>query len=81
MRSTTSSSSSRLEAVLPALAGSGTALATGLGGIPVSRLGSRAEQLRPGLWGVTVGLMTVASVVACCFPLATRSRAQLSVPA
>ena len=51
-----------------ALAGSGTALATGLGALPVSRLGDRAEQLRPALWGLTVGLMTVASVVGLLLP-------------
>ena len=51
-----------------ALAGSGTALATGLGALPVSRLGARAEELRPALWGLTVGLMTVASVVGLLMP-------------
>ena len=44
------------------LVASATALATGLGAIPVFLLGSRAERLRPLLWGLTVGLMTVASV-------------------
>jgi zinc transporter, ZIP family len=56
------------EAALLALAGSGTALATGLGAIPVSQLGHRAEQLRPALWGLTVGLMSVASVVGLLLP-------------
>jgi zinc transporter, ZIP family len=50
------------------LAGSGTALATGLGAIPVSLLGQRADQLRPALWGLTVGLMGVASVVGLLLP-------------
>ncbi len=45
------------------LAATGTALATGLGAIPVFLLGSRAERLRPGLWGVAAGVMTVASLV------------------
>lgn len=45
------------------LAGTGTALATGLGVAPVWLLGSSAERLRPALWGVTVGVMSVASVV------------------
>ena len=57
-----------MELALLALAGSGTALATGLGAIPVSRLGSHADTLRPALWGLTVGLMTVASVVGLLLP-------------
>lgn len=51
-----------------ALAAGATALATGLGAVPVFLLGRRAEQLRPFLWGVTVGLMTVASVVGLILP-------------
>jgi len=51
-----------------ALAGSGTALATGIGALPVSRLGERAELLRPALWGLTVGLMGVASIVGLLLP-------------
>jgi zinc transporter, ZIP family len=57
-----------VEASLLVLAASGTALATGLGAIPVSRLGSRTEQLRPALWGLTVGLMAVASIVGLLLP-------------
>ena len=57
-----------MEAVTLALAGSATALATGLGALPVSHLGARAETLRPALWGLTVGLMTVASVVGLLLP-------------
>ena len=45
------------------LAGVGTALATGLGAIPVFALGERATVLRPALWGLAGGLMGVASVV------------------
>jgi len=45
------------------LAGVATALATGLGAVPVWLLGESAERLRPGLWGVTIGVMGVASVV------------------
>jgi zinc transporter, ZIP family len=52
-----------VDVLLVFLAGSATALATGLGAVPVSMLGRRTEQLRPALWGVTVGLMSVASVV------------------
>jgi len=51
-----------------ALAGSATALACGLGAIPVWMLGERAEELRPALWGLTVGLMGVASVVGLLLP-------------
>jgi zinc transporter, ZIP family len=57
-----------MEIAVLALAGSGTALATGLGALPVSRLGAHAETLRPALWGLTVGLMTVASIVGLLMP-------------
>jgi ZIP family zinc transporter len=57
-----------MELALLALAGSGTALATGLGAVPVSRLGVHADTLRPALWGLTVGLMTVASIVGLLLP-------------
>ena len=57
-----------MEVALLALAGSGTALATGLGAIPVSRLGARADEIRPALWGLTVGLMGVASIVGLLLP-------------
>ena len=51
-----------------ALAGSATAIATGLGAVPVFLLGARAESLRPFLWGTAVGLMGVASVVGLLLP-------------
>jgi ZIP family zinc transporter len=51
-----------------ALAGAATALATGLGAIPVFLLGHRAGRVRPFLWGLTVGLMSVASVVGLLLP-------------
>jgi zinc transporter, ZIP family len=51
------------ELVLLALAGTGTALATGLGAVPVFALGRRADELRPLLWGLAAGVMAVASVV------------------
>jgi zinc transporter, ZIP family len=57
-----------VEVALLALAGTGTALATGLGALPVSRLGANAATLRPALWGATVGLMTVASIVGLVLP-------------
>jgi len=57
-----------VEVVILGLAGSATALATGIGALPVSRLGPRADQWRPALWGLTVGLMTVASIVGLLLP-------------
>jgi ZIP family zinc transporter len=57
-----------MDVALLALAASGTALATGLGALPVSRLGEHAHTLRPALWGLTVGLMTVASIVGLLIP-------------
>jgi ZIP family zinc transporter len=52
-----------MDVVLLTLAASATALATGLGAIPVWFMGVRAEALRPILLGTAVGAMTVASVV------------------
>jgi zinc transporter, ZIP family len=46
-----------------AAAGTGTALATGVGAVPVFALGPRAHGLRPLLWGIAAGVMAVASVV------------------
>jgi zinc transporter, ZIP family len=57
-----------MEVAALALAGSATALATGLGAIPVFHLGERAERLRPFLWGTAIGLMGVASVVGLLLP-------------
>jgi zinc transporter, ZIP family len=57
-----------VEVAYLALAGCGTALATGLGALPVSRLGSHARAIRPALWGATVGLMSVAAVVGLLAP-------------
>jgi len=57
-----------MEVAALALAGGATALATGLGTIPVFLLGARAERLRPFLWGTAVGLMSVASVVGLLLP-------------
>jgi ZIP family zinc transporter len=51
------------ELALLAVAGTGTALATGLGAVPVFALGRRADGLRPMLWGIAAGVMAVASVV------------------
>lgn len=57
-----------MEVAALALAGSATALATGLGAIPVFLLGPRAQRLRPFLWGTAVGLMGVASIVGLLMP-------------
>ena len=50
------------------LAGTATALATGLGALPVFWLGRRAEALQPVLIGLAAGVMTVASVVGLLLP-------------
>jgi ZIP family zinc transporter len=57
-----------MEVAVLALAGTATAFATGLGSVPVFLLGERADTLRPFLWGMTVGLMGVASVVGLLLP-------------
>ena len=49
-------------------AGTGTALATGLGAIPVFLLGNRAAALRPALWGFAAGAMGVASLLGLLLP-------------
>ncbi|HWO17109.1 MAG TPA: ZIP family metal transporter [Solirubrobacterales bacterium] len=50
------------------LAACGTALATGLGAIPVFFLGDRAAQLTPLLLGFAAGVMGVASIVGLLLP-------------
>jgi zinc transporter, ZIP family len=57
-----------MELAVLALAGAATALATGLGAVPVFLLGDRVSRLRPFLWGTTVGLMSVASIVGLLLP-------------
>lgn len=52
------------------LAACGTALATGIGAIPVFFLGERAAQLTPFLLGFAAGVMGVASVVGLLLPAA-----------
>jgi zinc transporter, ZIP family len=49
-------------------AGTGTALATGLGAVPVFFLGHRSEQLRPALWGLAAGTMGVVSILGLLVP-------------
>ncbi len=46
----------------------GTAVATGIGAIPVILLGPRVEDWRPLLLGVTAGVMSVAAVVGLLMP-------------
>ena len=53
------------------LAASATALATGLGAIPVWFLGERADRLRTGLTGFAAGVMAVAAIAGLLLP-ATR---------
>jgi zinc transporter, ZIP family len=56
------------EVVVLVLAASGTALATGLGAIPVFFLGRRAAQLTPLLLGFAAGVMGVASIAGLLIP-------------
>jgi ZIP family zinc transporter len=56
------------EIAVLAVAGTGTALATGVGAVPVFALGPRARGLRPLLWGIAAGVMGVASVVGLLAP-------------
>lgn len=57
------------------LAACGTALATGLGAIPVWFLGTRAAALTPFLLGLAAGVMGVASVVGLLLPAAEEGSA------
>jgi zinc transporter, ZIP family len=50
------------------LAASATALATGLGAVPVFLLGPHAEAIRPLLLGIAAGVMSVASVAGLLLP-------------
>ena len=52
-----------MDVVVLVLAASATALATGLGALPVFFMGSKAELLRPILLGTAIGAMTVASLL------------------
>ncbi|HEY6730617.1 MAG TPA: ZIP family metal transporter [Solirubrobacterales bacterium] len=56
------------EVVILLLAASGTALATGLGAVPVFLLGSRAAALAPTLLGFAAGVMGVAAVAGLLIP-------------
>lgn len=57
------------------LAASATALATGLGAIPVFLLGPRAERLTPFLLGFAAGVMGVAAVAGLLVPAAEEGTA------
>ena len=58
-----------MDIALLLIAATATALATGLGALPVFMLGpAAAERLRPLLLGATVGIMTVASFVGLLWP-------------
>jgi ZIP family zinc transporter len=50
------------------LIGAATALATGLGAVPVFFLGGRAAGWEPALWGFAAGVMGVAAVVGLAMP-------------
>lgn len=50
------------------LAACGTALATGIGAVPVFFLGARTEQLTPALLGFAAGVMGVAAVAGLIVP-------------
>jgi ZIP family zinc transporter len=63
-----------VDVVLLTLAATATAVATGVGAIPVFFLGSRAEQLRPILLGTAIGAMTVASVLGLLEPALDEGR-------
>ena len=64
-----------MDAVALTLVAAGTALATGIGALPVLWLGSRVVAWAPGLWGVAAGLMTVAAVVGLLLPALDEAKA------
>lgn len=56
------------DVVVLLLAASGTALATGLGAVPVFFLGRHAAQLTPSLLGLAAGVMGVAAIAGLLIP-------------
>lgn len=56
------------DALLLLLIATGTALATGLGAVPVATLGARAAALQPTLGGLAAGVMGVAATVGLLAP-------------
>lgn len=67
------------DVVVLLLAATATALATGLGAIPVFFLGRRAAALTPLLLGLAVGVMGVASIAGLLIPAADEGSAQAVV--
>jgi ZIP family zinc transporter len=63
------------EVLILLLAASGTALATGLGAVPVFLLGERARALTPLLIGFAAGVMAVAAVAGLLIPAAEEGSA------
>jgi len=63
------------EVVILLLAACGTALATGLGAIPVFLLGTRAKRLTPLLLGFAAGVMGVAATAGLLIPAAQEGSA------
>jgi ZIP family zinc transporter len=63
------------EAAILFLAACGTAVATGLGAVPVFLLGSRAAALAPTLLGFAAGVMGVAAVFGLLIPAAEEGSA------
>jgi ZIP family zinc transporter len=57
-----------MEVVLLVLAASGTAFATGLGALPVYSRRLPLERVRPVLWGLVAGIMSVASIQGLIIP-------------
>ena len=57
-----------MDAVALTLVAAATALATGLGALPVIALGARVERWAPALWGSAGGVMTVAAIVGLLLP-------------
>lgn len=56
------------DALLLLLIATGTALATGLGALPVAALGTQAAAVQPVLAGLAVGVMAIAAVVGLLIP-------------
>jgi zinc transporter, ZIP family len=57
-----------------------TAVATGIGAIPVALLGTRAAALQPGLGGLAAGVMAVAAVVGLAIPAFRQGSAAVVAP-
>jgi ZIP family zinc transporter len=57
-----------MDVVALTLVATGTALATGLGALPVLWLGDRVVAWAPALWGAAGGVMTVAAIVGLLLP-------------